>query len=83
MTFLLIIPVWIVLMALVVILCAAARVGDKELRSETALAAEQPSWGGDRGSQAAVAVVARPGARTSVSRKAGSARERTGVGVAA
>lgn len=81
MTFLLIIPVWILLMALVVGLCAAARVGDKELRNEIALA-DSPSWG-DHGSQTAVAVVARSGARTSVSRKAGAARERTGVGVAA
>ena len=81
MTFLLIIPVWILLMALIVGLCAAARVGDKELRNEIALA-HASSWG-DRGSQTGVAVVGRPGARTSVSRKVGSAHERTGVGVAA
>ena len=81
MTFLLIISGWILLMALVVGLCAAARVGDKELRNEIALA-EQPSWGG-RGSQPAGAIVARSGAPTSASRQAGSARERTGVGAAA
>ncbi len=81
MTFLLIIPIWILLMALIVGLCAAARGGDKELRNEIALA-EHPSWD-DRGAQTAVGIVARPGSRTSASRKAGSSRERTGVGVAA
>jgi hypothetical protein len=81
MTFLLIIPAWILLMSLVAGLCMAARTGDDELLDEIALA-ERSAWRGS-GSTPAVAIVARPGTRAPASRAGTPAGERTGVGVAA
>ena len=78
MTFLLIFPAWIVLMSLVAGLCMAARVGDKELRNELAVA-EQGQWE-EGGSQPALAIAARPGSLISTPR---SARESGRMGVAA
>lgn len=80
MTFLLIIPAWILLMSLVAGLCMAARVGDRELRNEIALAERSP-WGESESKTGVVS--ARPGARAATSRTSASARKRTGVGMAA
>lgn len=79
MTFLLIIPAWILLMSLVAGLCMAARTGDEELRDEIALAEQSPWRAG--GANPAVAIVARPGTRAPASRKGTPGRP--GVGVAA
>jgi hypothetical protein len=76
MTLLLIIPAWMLLMALVAGLCMSARTGDVELRREQVIA--ESLWEA-AGADPVVAVISQPRARSRAPRDG----ERPGVGVAA